>query len=227
MIINNESVFQSIQFANLPDSVLVDITREYKKAYKTAFDTTVGDSAIPSGPAFEHFPQERRTQIQRAMISLSLRNSRFLAFDEMHTRPQGGRFVKLRAGNIVLVEKFLTPNGLIPDPKYIRCLTDQPNFFEPNENPEDLIFAVIVHGYKAKPIFYDVPDFVDIIFPDPVNPRKASAALYRIDLFKVIEAVVPEISVPEIPKPTISLKILDGDIGGSSDKSESKSSDIE
>ncbi len=198
--------FHRAIFDTIPAFVLFDLVAELRSAYKLAFMETLGNPAISTGIAREHFPQERRLKIQQALVAISLKHSRYLTYDEKRTKPKGGGFVTVKAQNIILVEKFLTNSLKLPLPKYISYLTAQPSIFDNEPEIKNPIFAVIIHGYDKTPIFQDCPDFIDIIFPDPVDPSNVRSALFRIELINLEFTAVAEEPSLVIPDATITLK---------------------
>ncbi len=190
----------------IPLFVLFDLVTEIRNAYRVAASETLENPLFSAGITSEHFPQERRFRVQQALVTIALKHSRFLKYDEKKTKPKGGRFVTLVAENLLLIEKFLSNPSKLPVRKYVSYLTAQPSIFEPELESKDPIFAVIIHGYDKISIFPDAPDFIDIIFPDPVDPANLKSALHRIKLMDLEFTPTLEESIPVVPETVITLK---------------------
>jgi hypothetical protein len=198
--------FDAEVFGALPLHVLSELVTEIKKAYQGSAMDVLFNAEVPEGSGKEHFPQERRFRVQQAIIKIATKHTEFLTYREQKTKPRGGRFVTLRAGRLVLVEKFLQTPYRLPVPKYISYLTAQPNFFEPEIHHQDDIFAVLVHGYDKKSILLEAPDYIDIVFPDPVDPANIKAVLHRIPLLD-LDFTISEVKSPvKIPEVEVTLK---------------------
>lgn len=199
--------FDHCLVSNIPIFVLVELVTELRSAYQIAFKETIDNPLLTAGSAREHFPQERRLRVQQALVKVALNYSMFLQYGEKRTKPKGGRFITLTASNLVLVEKFLSNPLELPTPKYVSYLTAQPSIFEPELYDSNPTFAVIVHGYDKKSIFQDRPDFIDIVFPDPVDPANLDSALHRVRLLDLeFENSPNEQETAKIPEIVVTLK---------------------
>lgn len=202
------NAYESIADENFPVAERVGVVKVIREAYKAAFDETIGNPFLASGPASEHFPQERRTKVQQGLIRFALENSGTVSFNESLTNPRGGRFVKLTIGKLIVVEKFWKHGSKLPTVQYIKYLTEQFNFFAGESSIKtDQVFCILAHGYSRNSHSLDCLDFVDLVFPDPVNPEKLSSALCRINLMATTVGYIPINPIQDLPKPVVTLKI--------------------